>query len=262
MSNTNQVECISKPIRTLSLGVGVQTMYLLLKHRERYDYALHCDIANGDRKHGEYEITYWILDNIVKPFCEKEKLPLVILTHKEAGLWERSFKKKMLPMMHPRWCTQDHKIYLMRKYIRTKLKANFPDNVVHSDIGFSYDEIERINNVSDVNSRKYEKLDYPLVDWRITRKQCAEWLNKNYPISIDWNDAKSGCWFCPFWRKQKLLQLSDWQKNEMIMLEENAKLGKGKTWKGIPLKQYLHLDTQKLDAYLDDMGCTSGRCFV
>lgn len=262
---TSQVNCITKQKRTLSFGAGIDTFFMLFNYPERYDVVLHCDIANGDREHGEGWVTYWLIDNFAIPFCKENNIPFVILTHKDGGVWERSLKKHMLPMLKPRWCTQDHKIALMRKFIRTKLKANFPNNVVLSDIGFTFDEIERLNNYQ--TKVKYNKEEYPLIDKRITRQECIDWLNKNKPIvingnKIDWKDCKSGCWFCPFWNKKKLLKLTDKQKNEMIMLEENAKLGKGRKWKeGISFKSYLYMDTTKLDLYLDDRGCNSGHCY-
>ena len=81
---------------------------------------------------------------------------------------------------------------------------------------------------------------------------------------IDWKDAKSGCWFCPFWPKEKLMKLSDWQKQEMINLEEATK--NNIKWKvDIPFKSYLNLDKHKLDEYMEvteDVACTSGHCFL
>lgn len=253
-----------KVIRTLSMGAGVQTSYLLLKYPERYNVVIHCDIANGDREHGEYSITYWILDNIIEPFCKKNNIRFEILTHKDGGVWQRAIDKKMIPMMHPRWCTQDHKIRLMQRFIRNELKANFPENVVHSDIGFSFDEVERLGNY---NSKvKYIQEDYPLIDWKIKRQDCINWLNENHPIimngnKIDWKDGKSGCWFCPFWRKEKLLKLTDKQKQEMIDLENNTAYNI--KWKvNRPFNEYLNMNLAKLDDFVEDEICSTGHCMT
>src|SRR3990167_563553 len=253
-----------KQIRMLSMGAGVQTSYLLLKHPERYDYVLHCDIANGDREHGEYDITYWIIDNIIEPFCKDKNIPFVILRHKKNGLWQRCIDKKMIPMMFPRWCTQDHKDRLMQNYIRKQLKANYPDNVVISDIGFSFDESQRLGNHNE--KKKYIKEEYPLIDMKIKREDCIKWLNKNRPIilsgnKIDWKEAKSGCWFCPFWRKEKLLKLTDKQKQEMIELENNTAYNI--KWKvNRPFNEYLNMNLAKLDDFVEDEICSTGHCFV
>src|SRR3990167_486184 len=117
--------------RTLSFGGGVQTAYLLFKHFDRYDYIVHAYVANGDRLHGEHDITYYILDKLVEPFCKDKGIPFKILQHKDGGLWQRSIQKKWLPMMYPRWCTQDHKIEVIRKFIRNELKADYPNNIIH-----------------------------------------------------------------------------------------------------------------------------------
>lgn len=99
---------------------------------------------------------------------------------------------------------------------------------------------------------------------KIKRQECIDWLNANYPIiingnKIDWKYAKSGCWFCPFWKKEKLLQLTDWQKQEMIKLEEQATI----FWKvKVPFKQYLNMDKHSLDEYNEESMCSSGHCFV
>lgn len=258
-----------KNIRTLSMGVGVQTCYLLLRFYERYDVIIHADIANDDREHGEYDITYWILDNIVKPFCDEKGLPLWIISHPKGGVYHRSLDEKKIPMVHPRWCTQDHKIDLMTKSIRKGLNANFPENVVISDIGFSSDESTRMDNSG--SKVKYNVLDYPLINMKITRNECVEWLNKNYPIvmngnKVDWKEAKSGCWFCPFWRVSKLKQLPMNKKQEMIKLEENSAYHK--TFKKKPMKIILGLDSHTLmewsddDELNDDTACNSGHCFV
>ena len=253
-------------IRTLSLGAGVQSSYLLLKFPERYanGAVVHCDIANGDREHGEYPITYFIMDNIIKPFCKEKNIRLEILTHKKGGLWQRCQDEKKIPLMHPRWCTQDHKIRLMQQFIRKKLKANFPDNIVHTDIGFSFDEIERLHNYN--TQLKYVVNEYPLIDKRIKRQECIDWLNVNHPIvmngnKIDWKDGKSGCWFCPFWRKSKLLQLTDKQKHDMIDLENNTAYNM--KWKvNRPFNEYLNMNLTKLDDFVEDEMCSSGHCFT
>lgn len=256
-------------IRTLSEGIGVQTCYLLLNFPERYDVIIHADVANGDREHGEHDITYWILDNIVEPFCKKHDLPLWIVSHPRGSIYDRSLDQNIIPMMKPRWCTQDHKVDVMTKTIRKGLEANFPDNVVISDIGFSIDESTRMDNSG--SNVKYNLLDYPLIEKKITRNECVQWLNENYPIimngnKIDWKDCKSGCWFCPFTPVKKLRKLPLHRQKEMIHMEENS-TSRNK-FKGKPLKVLLGSDLARLtdwtdeDDITDEMICDSGHCFV
>ena len=245
-------------VRALSYGGGVQTCYLLFKYPERYDHVIFADVSNGDHEHGEYPITYEILEKIAKPFCKDHNIPFHIVTHKDGSVWERSMKNKIIPMVHPRWCTQDHKVATITKFIRKQLKANFPENVVISEIGISYDEGHRANFTQKY---KYNKLEYPLVDSKTTRQQCIDWLTDNYP-DIDWNNAKSGCWFCPFWKRGKYLQLPKEQKQELIQLEKNGKHYPRITLKpGHTIEHYMREDLHKLEEFMDE-GCDSGHCFV
>ena len=262
-------EIKNEPLHVLSLGVGVQTCYLLLKHPERYDIAIHSDIANGDRENGEHDITYWILDNIVQPFCDKEGIALWITEHPKGGVFHRAMKEKKLPVRSRRWCTQDHKKDLNTWAIRKGLDADFPDNVIISDIGFSYDEYWRADGKG--STVRYNILDYPLVNEKITRQQCIDWLNENYPIEIngnkiDWKDCKSGCWFCPYWKVSDLKKLSKERKEKIVKMEENS--AHNITFKKKPMKVILGMDSHSLmdwtgsDEEEDDESCESGFCFV
>lgn len=260
---------VNGKIRTLSFGAGVQTCYLLFKFPERYDVIIHADIANGDKEHGEPDLIYWVMENIVEPFCKKHNLPLWILQHPDGGVYHRSLKEKKIPMVHPRWCTQDNKIAQITKAIRKGLQANYPDNIVISEIGFSYDEMWRGDGKG--SRVKYNELEYPLVDLKINRNECISWLNENYPIlingnKIDWKDVKSGCWFCPFWSVKKLRKLSKKRQLEMVAMEDNSAYHK--TFKTKPLRVILGLDLQSLDTWSkedeeqDEQACLSGYCMT
>ena len=262
-----RIEDIDNELHVLSFGGGIDTCYMLFKYD--YDIIVHSDIANGDREHGEYDITYWILDNIVKPYCEKKGIALWITTHPKGGVFERAINEKKLPVISRRWCTQDHKIDLNTQAIRKGLDANFPDNVIVSDIGFSYDEYWRSDGKG--SKVKYNPLDYPLVNDKITRQDCINWLNENHPIimndnKIDWKDAKSGCWFCPNWNVSKLKELSRERKEELVKMEENS--AHNLTFKKKPMKIVLGLDSHSLmewseeDEEQDTQRCNSGVCFT
>ena len=262
-------ELKSEPLHVLSLGVGIQTCYLLLKFPERYNLAIHSDIANGDRENGEWGITYWILDNIIKPFCDEKGIALWITEHPKGGVLERSMKEKKLPVISRRWCTQDHKIDLNTAAIRHGLDAKFPDNVIVSDIGFSHDEFWRSDGKG--SKRMYNVLDYPLVNEKITRQECIDWLNEYYPINIngnkiDWKYCKSGCWFCPYWKVETLKKLPKDKKQKLVDMEENS--AHNLTFKKKPMKIILGLDSHSLygwtdqDEEEDNQTCDSGFCFM
>ena len=66
-------------------------------------------------------------------------------------------------------------------------------------MGISFDEIIRMKD----NRLKYMKNNYPLIDKKLRRADCIEWMKKNnYPTP-----PRSACTFCPYhtntWRRIK-----------------------------------------------------------
>ena len=58
-------------------------------------------------------------------------------------------------------------------------------------IGIAYDEKERMSKVDG-------NLKYPLVDWKITEKDCIDYLNKKDLFNCLYvNFDRLGCWHCP-----------------------------------------------------------------
>lgn len=85
-----------------------------------------------------------------------------------------------------RTCTQRWKIAPMRQWIQ----ANRSNAQVEQWLGISRDEIHRAKH-SDV---KYITNKWPLLDKRMTRKDCEVWLTA-HDLEIP---PKSACVFCPF----------------------------------------------------------------
>ncbi len=242
----------SKQIRILSFGGGVQTTYLLLRFPERYDYVIFADISKGDHEHGEKPKTYFLIENLIKPFCKEKGIEFITVTAKKS-LWQYCEDEKLIPVTFPRWCTDKFKIRPIHKFIRNQLKAT-AKNPVFQDIGFSYDEALR----SKVGDRvKYVKTDYPLIDLKITREQCIKFLKENYP---EFQIEKSGCWFCVFAKKKEFqeLKLNNPDKwNELVNLEKNGSKFPKITLKGKPLEKFIG-DNKTLDEF---QSCSEGYCF-
>ena len=258
-----------KYTNVLSFGGGRQTFYLLFKYWRRYKdgYVVHADVGNGDREHAEHQITYDLIDNLAKPFCKEKGIKFVTVSA-DIGLWQKCVERKIVPVPHPRWCTREHKIDPVKRFYRKELNAHYKKHIIVQDIGFSLDEVNRAN--FSVEGPKYIKTEYPLLDDKIRGQDCIDWLDQNYP-QIDWKNAKSSCWFCPFAKKSALFQLTDKQKQDMIDLEENCKVPEWK-FRSKPLKMYLHKDSHTLGKYdpellasyekEEDAGCDSGHCFL
>jgi hypothetical protein len=93
--------------------------------------------------------------------------------------------------------------------IRRWLQANRNGEPVEQWIGISLDEFRRMKD-SDV---KYITHRWPLIERRMTRKDCVEWL-KAHDLEVP---PKSSCVFCPYhnmagWRDLKASGNGDWQK--------------------------------------------------
>lgn len=103
-----------------------------------------------------------------------------------------------------RQCTQRWKIVPMRKWLQANRNGK-----VETLLGISLDEFQRMRD-SDV---KYITHSYPLIDMRMTRLDCVNYLQRN-GVEVP---VKSSCVFCPFhnkaaWREMAKENGDDWRK--------------------------------------------------
>ena len=99
-----------------------------------------------------------------------------------------------------RSCTADYKIAPILKEIKSRcgIKRAQKDITVTQWIGISYDEMQRMK----LPSSAWTQHRWPLVESRMTRSHCKEWMKKNnYP-----EPPRSACYYCPFhsndeWRR-------------------------------------------------------------
>lgn len=57
-------------------------------------------------------------------------------------------------------------------------------------IGYAYDELNRV--------QKDKTLRYPLIEWKLTEKDCVDFLNKKSKLNpLYTNFNRLGCYFCP-----------------------------------------------------------------
>lgn len=98
--------------------------------------------------------------------------------------------------MGRRQCTSEYKLSPIQRAVRVLLGAPPPDyrrvprgQVAEQWIGFSTDEIHRVNDRRDV---QYIRKRYPLIELGMDRKACGRWLR-----SRGWMDvSKSACIGC------------------------------------------------------------------
>lgn len=173
-------------MRVISLGWGVQSFALAamsaLGELPSVDAAIHADTTH-ERADTYAFIVKWT------PWLESRDVRVVTVSDPDdaAKVW----KGEMIPAYTGdggkafRTCTHRWKIQPMRQWIQ----ANRNSEQVEQWLGISWDEVQRARH-SDVG---YITNKWPLLDKRMTRKDCASWLTA-HGLEIP---PKSACVFCP-----------------------------------------------------------------
>jgi hypothetical protein len=151
--------------------------------------------------------------------------------------------------MGRRQCTAEYKLVPISRKCRELLGAKPPDfrsvprgRVAEQWIGFSTDEIHRVNNKHDV---LYLTKRYPLIELGMSRKDCDRWLKAH-----GWgHTAKSACIGCPFHGNAQWRELRDNQPEQWAdAVEFDRAIRKGGA-RGLPLngEAFLHRSRVPLD---------------
>ena len=99
-----------------------------------------------------------------------------------------------------RSCTADYKVAPILKELRERcgITRGQTETVITQWIGISYDEMQRMK----LAGNKWTQHRWPLIEKRMTRSHCKEWLKANgFP-----EPPRSACYYCPFhsdeeWRR-------------------------------------------------------------
>ena len=240
-------------LTVLSLGAGVQSSTLALMAAAG-EITPMPDVAIFADTQAEPEAVYTWLDFLVK------QLPYPVLRVSVGNLQEEIIEgmkgKNRIDARPPfftarggmlrRQCTQDYKIdpihRELRKLLGLKFRQRWPKEVqINQWIGISVDEVQRmkLSRISAVRNC------YPLVQRRISRLGCIQWLKKHgFPIP-----PKSACVFCPYhddvmWQEMKQNSPKDFAR--AIEIDRAIRPGIGKE----NLKDcdwFLHNSRQPLD---------------
>ena len=211
----------SKPLRILSLGAGVQstTLLLMMIHGE-IERPDHVVFANTG---WEPESVYRHLANLIQ-LMEKHDIPFheVSAGNIRKDALDRDKRYAMMPfyMTNPdgtrgmvrRQCTTEYKIQPLlkkqRELVGLKPGQRSKNHLATTIIGISWDESQRMKDPAF----SWLRHEYPLVDRRITRKECLEWCSRNgYSLP-----PRSACIGCPFksnkeWRLLRETMPNEWQ---------------------------------------------------
>ena len=249
---------MTEPIRCLSMGAGVQTTALLLKFWERYKNGYIIFADTGDEK----KETYWYVEKYLKSFCKEKGLRWQTVKHKDGfSLMGWCFTKRVIPFRSRRWCTEKFKISPINRFIKS-LGAT-KNNPIYMDIGISLDESHRANFT--VTKPLYVKNSYPLLDNKITRRECYEIIKEHgFPVPV-----KSGCDFCPYANRKEMIKLMAEQPerfHRIVEMEKNSKKYPKQTLLGnVPLAHFemnQSLDDFNEEYKEDESTCDSGHCFT
>ena len=242
-------------MRILSFGAGVQTTALAIlaakREIEPYDALVFADTG------GEHPETYAYLERVFKPW-DKGLFHSVQVVSPKWGtptLYDYAYRRRMVPSIINRWCTNQFKIRPIKKFLRPLAPGTI-------SIGISADESHRA--VRRPQPRGIEP-DWPLVSLSLTREDCRRIIaNAGLP-----EPRKSGCWFCPFQSRRNWLELAElhpdlWGK--ALALEANSIARNPRDFLGSdkPVAKLLSEGRQPfLDGFLEaESGCRSGYCFV
>lgn len=266
-----------EPLKVLSMGWGVQTWTLAammaLDEHPRADFLVFADTQHEGR--GTYEFarkwTPWLGERGLTVITIESKRTEVVREYRSTtGVQIPAYTVSANGEQGQvrRQCTHDWKVTPIRRWIRGELTYRCMKalpGAVECWQGISWDEALRMRT-SDV---QYITNVYPLVDLRMTRKDCITWL-ETHKLPVP---PKSACTFCPFhsvaaWKELKRLGGTDWQEAveiDMAIRERRAK-EHGLLYvhpARVPLPQAVAIP-EDVGAYQVrmDLGCEGGYCMT
>jgi len=214
-------------LKILSLGWGIQSWtmaaMIALGELEPVDFAVHSN-TTWDRESTydfEKQHTQWLVEHGINVVTVRAENPQPVT---DGGIVVIPAFNTPTDKGHSqirRRCTNDWKIKPLRDFIRAELERRNIDKtpaVVEQWLGISFDEFQRAKD-ADV---KYILHRYPLLEKKMTRNDCIQWLIKNNLPS----PGKSSCTFCPYhsmdeWKRIKRAGGNDW--STVIQIDEKIR---------------------------------------
>ena len=245
---------MSKPLRILSLGAGVQSTTLLhmmiAGEIEPADHVIFADtgwepkpvyvhLAKLEALMEKHEIKFHkvsvgnIREDALNPEKRVASMPMYMI--KEDG------KKGMVR----RQCTAEYKIRPLiqkqREIVGLAKGARSKEHLATTIIGISWDETQRMRDAAF----SWLRNEYPLVDKKITRKMCLDWCAEH---GLDL-PPRSACIGCPFksdyeWRLLKETMPDEWTDAVEFDYAIRDQLTKNPRFTATP---YLHRSAVPLD---------------
>jgi hypothetical protein len=166
-----------------------------------------------------------------------------------------------------RKCTKEYKLDPIRRKTRDLRRGRHVEQL----IGISLDEAMRMK----MSGVKYITNVYPLVEMRMTRADCLNWMQRNgYPLP-----PKSACKFCPYISNLRLRDMKDnspedWK--DLVWFDHEVRRRQKATINGAKITGtlYVHRDCKPIDEVdlrnaedfgqtdMFEAGCVEGMCGV
>lgn len=194
--------------KVLSFGAGVNSTALLVLHATG---KINVDMVVFADTHNELPETYEHIENVVKPWCLVNSL--AFLTVDKGNLFTDYYDKHVIPFRIIRSCTDHYKI----RPIHKACDIYYGKNNYVTILGIDYGERHRAERYEDRSPNA--RFQFPLIDMQINRNGCKK-LIKDFGWKIP---VKSGCFFCPFTRKQGWIDLLRKHPRLFILAEDFEK---------------------------------------
>jgi len=218
-------------LRVLSLGAGVQssTLALMIEQGELppIDVAIFADVKGEPKKVYDWleylkkKITSYPIHVVTWRDLKQDILDASKGEYKAftAPFFTKNIETGKKGMLR-RQCTNSYKVQPVIQEIRRllglkKREKRKAGTEVELLMGISQDEIVRMRK----NQLNYITNEYPLVDKKMTRKDCLQWLEDNfYPTP-----PRSACTFCPYHSNKEWLDIKNGDQDEWKEIVEMDK---------------------------------------
>jgi hypothetical protein len=244
----------------LNLGAGVQSSCLALMAARGEvtpmpDFAIFADTQAEPTE--VYTWLDWLEKQLPFPVIRVTKGNLTddslkVLKHKKTG---NDRIQRIIPLygVKPngtvtaaigRSCTADYKVAPILKELRERcaIIRGQTETVITQWIGISYDEMQRMKPAGN----KWTQHRWPLIEKRMTRLHCKEWLKANgFP-----EPPRSACYYCPFHSNEEWRRLRNEDPVHFAKAVQFDKVIRAKykeNNKTMNMEVYLHSLCQPLD---------------
>jgi hypothetical protein len=161
-----------------------------------------------------------------------------------------------------RQCTREYKVEVVEWVIRRTILGVKPrrrvpvGTMVEQVFGISLDEKDRRCNIMKrFNDRPWSRPSFPLIDLKMTRWDCLDWLKDRVPHQT----PRSACVFCPFKRDTEWLITKSHPKDWARAVEIDRALRPQGTVANRGLTQALYLHRQCIPLEMVDLEAGAAR---